>query len=69
LGSIVIAGAAVLLFVALASMNVAADQLGDPFFGHLSKHTIRYFIIAATALVSGTVTVVFGSPHAANPTR
>jgi hypothetical protein len=69
LGAIVIAGAAILVLMAFASMNVAAGELGDAFVGHLSKHTMRYFIIAAMALVCGIIIVVFGSPHAAKPTR
>jgi hypothetical protein len=69
LGAIVIAGGAILGTMAIASMNVAADQLGDPFVGDVSKHTIRYLIIAAMALFSGVIITVIGSPHAANPTR
>jgi hypothetical protein len=69
LGAIVIVGGIILVFIAFASMNVAANELGDAFVGHVSKHTIRFFIIAAMALVSGLIIVVFGSPPAAKPTR
>jgi hypothetical protein len=69
LGGIVIVGAAILVFIAFASMNVAANELGDAFVGHVSKHTIRYLIIAAAALVSGMMIVVFGSPHGSESAR
>lgn len=63
LGAIVIAGGAILMAMAIASANVPADQLGDPFIGHFTKHTIRYFVIAAAALFSGVIIVAIGSSH------
>jgi hypothetical protein len=60
LGAAVILGGAVLLGVALVTANAQADQLGDPFVGHFSKHTIRYLIVAAGALFSGGILVAFG---------
>jgi hypothetical protein len=57
--------------MAFASMNVAANELGEPCIAHISKHkhTIRYLIIAATALFSGLIILVFGTPRAADLTR
>ena len=62
LGVAVIVGGAILMAMAIASASVSTDQLGDPFVGHFSKHTIRYFVIAATALFSGVIIAAIGSP-------
>ena len=61
LGIVVIFIGVVLAAMAFASTNVAADQIGDPFVGHITKHSIRYFIIAVACLCAGGLFAVQGA--------
>ncbi len=60
LGLAVVFGGAVLLAMALLAANAPADQIGDPFVGDLTKHTIRYFIIALASVCGGGIVALFG---------
>ena len=62
LGMAVVFGGTVLLAMALLAANAPADQIGDPFVGDLTKHTIRYLIIAAASVCGGGMVAVFGPP-------
>jgi anaerobic glycerol-3-phosphate dehydrogenase len=60
-GAAIVLGGVILMGMAIASTNATPEQLGDPFVGHFTKHTIRYFIIAAGAVFSGGIIATFGS--------
>lgn len=59
-GAVVILAGAIMMGITIISANAQADQLGDPFVGHFTKHTIRYVIVAAGVLFSGGILVVLG---------
>ena len=65
LAAVIISASAMLAWMAMASIGVAADQLGDPLVGYFAVHTRECLTAAAAALVLGSMLFVCGSKKGA----